>query len=292
MKLLFFGNCQSERAARALSFFNEDHEFLYAGSSKRVGRFDPSRTERLMDEADHVVAQAILNERDPNSQTALIGRLGDKVTFTPYVFVDGLYSLGLSMNTEKLLGGVVGSDILREAFDAKSQEDVLKEFDEGTLDFRHAERLKASLQELERREAPCDIKVSPMIREMCLKKRIMITHNHPHPSVISLMCHQIAQRLSLKWDRIDRTDPLKFALITLPEHVQVLSPYTVADLGAEFPYDLQWRENGIELIKTAHAAWVDERRSRHKSRSKSKTNGSWSQVARNKLSSLFTPNRA
>jgi hypothetical protein len=61
MKLLHYGNCQTEVVMRALAIHNPEVQFQYAGNSVKVAQFDPERTERLFDWCDHVVTQPVMN---------------------------------------------------------------------------------------------------------------------------------------------------------------------------------------------------------------------------------------
>ena len=49
MKILFYGNCQTQVVMQAVANSNPDVETDYAGNSRRVAKFDPDRTERLFD---------------------------------------------------------------------------------------------------------------------------------------------------------------------------------------------------------------------------------------------------
>lgn len=255
MKLLFFGNCQAETVATALRFWNSDDEITYAGNSNRVADFDPDRTHKLMEASDIVIAQAIQNKNNPDHFEKLRDRLGDKVLFMPYIFIDGLYSMSESRNEKTFLGGVVGDAALRDIFEKLPYHEVIEKFERGEIDFKHAERFNSSLDRLDRTETHCDFKVGALLRENCLTKRTMLTHNHPYPSVICDLSRQIAKQLTLKWQNIARRDPLKLSQITLPVAGRVLSPYTIQDLGASYAYDMHWRHQGVGLIKKAYFAW-------------------------------------
>ncbi|MEM7508900.1 MAG: WcbI family polysaccharide biosynthesis putative acetyltransferase [Pseudomonadota bacterium] len=249
MKLLLYGNCQAEAVAKALQFSNPDHQIDYAGSSNRVARFDPKRSQRLMTECDHLVAQPIMNPENPDSTEQMRERFGDRVSFMPYIFVDGLFSLVQSGNTTKYLTGIIGEKyILRELETYKAAE-VVERFQQGEIDFEHKTRFAQNLVEMRRREAHCSYKVANKIADTALERPLFISHNHPRPELINHLARQIASRLSLKFTPVTREEPLKLAAITLPNAQRVISPYTTRDLDASFAYDLHWLTEGLKMIR-------------------------------------------
>ncbi len=250
MKILFYGNCQTQVAMSAVALSNPTVQVDYAGNSRRVAKFDPERTERLFDWCDHIVTQPVMNTDNPDDHEVLRGRFGDKVIFMPYVWVDGLFSLVAAPGGKERRGdsGFLGDVHVTEHLRRTDLAQTIQDYQDGRLDFQHAERFEASMTELARREAFTDVKVAPFIRDHYRDRTMMLTHNHPHPEVINEIARQIAARLGLSYQPVTMADPLPYEMITLPEFGKILSPYGVRDLGLRYGYDLQWLRVGRDMI--------------------------------------------
>lgn len=237
----------------ALAARNPDAETEYAGNSRRVVKYDPDRTEKLMDWCDHIITQPVMNLENADHHEVLRSRFAGKITFMPYIWVDGLYSLCAAPGTRAKVAmngkaGIVGEDIIASHLRAHGFASTWADFRSGNIDFDHKGRLERSLDELARREEFADVQVSPMIRDLYRDMPVMLTHNHPHPMIVNEIAAKLAARLELKWSPITRDDPLRFAAITLPEAGKVLSPYGASELGLKYDYDLQWMKAGRDLI--------------------------------------------
>ena len=226
---------------------NPDHEFFYAGNSNRVANFDRAKSDKLMQDADFVVSQTVLNKKNPDYHEAIRERLGPKVSLMPYIFVDGLYSASATRN-QKLLGGVLGDSYIAAELEEREVPEVLARFKDGALDFNHKDRLEKSLKELRRREGVCDYKLYDRVSAECLEERIMITHNHPMPGMLNGLATQIADAHGLKFEPVDASHPERYKAMMLPRGAQILSPFTIADIGAAYPADDDWYEQGTELV--------------------------------------------
>lgn len=90
-KVLFYGNCQSNATATALSIMNPDIDVRYAGNSQRVVEYDPERSERLMDWCDIIVSQPIMNVGNADHYELLAEKFGDRLIFMPYVYFDAFF---------------------------------------------------------------------------------------------------------------------------------------------------------------------------------------------------------
>lgn len=248
MKLLFYGNCQAEAVATSLGFSNPQHQIDYAGNSNRVDKFDPARSKRLMAECDHLVCQPIMNPNNPEGAKQLRERFGDRVSFMPYIFVDGLFSLVQSGNIKRFITGIIGESYIIEELKNRRPAEVMERFKNGEIDFEHKARFTENIAEMRRREAHCAYKVADRIEALALNRPLFISHNHPKPELINHVAKQVAARLSLDFTPVTRDDPLKLAAITLPNTQRVISPYTISDLGASHAYDLHWLAEGRKMI--------------------------------------------
>jgi hypothetical protein len=199
---------------------------------------------------DHIVTQPIMNEENADFQVHLRERFSGKITFMPYIWVDGLYSL-CSKGPERNegLAAIIGEEIVRESIQSQGLGRTMKNFETGALGMKHRHRFERCLAELERREAFCDVTVSGFLREHYRDQPLMITHNHPHPVLVNEIARQISERLGLAHKDIGPGAPRPYAAITLPEFGKVLSPYGVEELGLKYPYDIQWLRSGKNLIR-------------------------------------------
>ncbi|MES2665303.1 MAG: WcbI family polysaccharide biosynthesis putative acetyltransferase [Pseudomonadota bacterium] len=256
MKILFYGNCQTEAAMNALAARNPKIKCEYAGNSRRVIKYNPERTTELMEWCDHIVTQPVMNLENPDHHDVLRARFAGRITFMPYLWLDGLYSLCGAPGARVLKGtsgakghsGVIGEEIVIAHIKSNGLAQTVADFRSGALDFGHRKRFDDSLAELERREESADIKVAAQIRNGYRDRVVMLTHNHPHPLIVNDIAQQIADRLNLSFKPILPDEYLRYSTITLPEFGKVLSPYTISDLGLKIPYDLQWLKIGRGFI--------------------------------------------
>ena len=225
-----------------LAHSNPETAFDYAGNSKRVAKYDPDRTLRLIDWCDHIVTQPVMNPANSDHHEFLRARYAGKITFMPYIWIDGLFSLCRLPETRFRApeeAGFVGEAHVTEHLQRVGFAQTFVDFQSGAIDFQHAERFESSITELARRESFADVAVSPFVRDHYRDQVVMLTHNHPHPMLVNEIARQIAARLGLIHRPITPDDPTAYAEITLPEFGKVLSPYVVRDLGLRMPFDLQ-----------------------------------------------------
>lgn len=90
-KVLFYGNCQAQVTARAISIMDPEITVKYAGNSERVAEFNQERALRLMDWCDVMVSQPIMNRNNPDYHELLSNRLGDRLIFMPYIYCDDFF---------------------------------------------------------------------------------------------------------------------------------------------------------------------------------------------------------
>ncbi|MEL6476578.1 MAG: WcbI family polysaccharide biosynthesis putative acetyltransferase [Pseudomonadota bacterium] len=241
MSFLFFGNCQLEMIARALSARNPSAEIIYRGNSSRARNHDPAGADQAMAAADRIVSQPILNANHPEHHTTLRARLGARLLFLPYLWLDGLFSLVEARQPPDRR--IIGAQVIRKALAAQSRDDILARFAAGEIAFDHASRLRRSLAELTRRESFCDIGATDILRAGLRERPLMVTHNHPAAEVTLQLARRLAPKLGLLPPDPDQSDGLH-----LPVATRVLSPQTTRDLGLTFPPDPDWLAQGTALI--------------------------------------------
>ncbi len=253
MNLLFYGNCQVEAASYALQARNPSLNCEYAGNSNRVPKFDPERSEQLMQEADLIVTQPITNmERDDNHE-ALRARFGDRVIFMPYIFVAGLHSLSLAGPTHRKLAlkNLIGGEIILKTLRAQGLQRTVATYKTGRIDFAHSQRFEETLGEMRRREtvSKCEIRISNEIEERYRDSRVMLTHNHPNPDILNIIAGKISAYLDLPYDPLTPEEVQDYSRIILPVFETIVTPWCKEELGLRYPYDLQWFFRGRDLIR-------------------------------------------
>lgn len=260
--LLFYGNCQVEAASQALQARNPDLRCNYAGNSNRVAKFDPPRSEKLMAEADLIIAQPIMNmERDDN-HLAMRERFGDRVIFMPYIFIEGLHSLSLAGSTQRKLVPkyIIGGEIVLKSLRKHGVRRTISDYKTGRLDFDHVSRFAKTLAEMRRREeeASCEVRIADEIEAMHHAERVMLTHNHPNPNLINIIAGKISEHLGRAYDPLRPNEVQFYLQITLPVFETIVTPWCQRDLGLDYPYDLQWFRSGRDLIrKLADVTQID-----------------------------------
>ena len=259
MKIVFYGNCQAQAASFAIQARNKSLTVEYAGNSHRVDLFDPERSWRLLDEADAIVTQSIMNMDNEDNHEALRARFGDRAIFMPYVFVDGLHSFSLTtpvhhkLVVDHLLGGTFLLDHLRRHGVRKT----IWDYRVGKIDFHHRDRFNRTMAEMRRREAAsgCEIRIADDIERMYRTSQKMLTHNHPSPDLMNIISGKIADRLGLSFSDITPEEMHAYARIILPVSVTIATPWCKSELGLTYPYDLQWFFQGRDMIQRLARAY-------------------------------------
>ncbi|MEM0945172.1 MAG: WcbI family polysaccharide biosynthesis putative acetyltransferase, partial [Pseudomonadota bacterium] len=223
-------------------------------NSNRVRKFDTERSKQLLEEAEHIVTQPVMNKDNDDYYENLQEKYGDKLTFMPYIWLDGLTSMvrspGASVKGREVM---LGQEYIVKQLDQYGLWDTLRRFRQNNIEFEHVKRFERSLGELKRREQSCHVTVSDFIEAHYRDRPVMLTHNHPHPDAICHIAGQIADRLNLKWAYIGRDNPRRLAAITLAEFDKVFSPYCAEEHGMTYDWDIQWWEKGNRLISELDA---------------------------------------
>jgi hypothetical protein len=251
LKILFYGNCQTQVVMKALRLFNPDVEMEYAGNSHRVTKFNPERSRRLMEESDFIVSQPVMNKDNPDYVEILKEKLGEKVAFMPYIFLDGMFSISHAPNTP-VLNDVVNGEVCKSEIENFGLQKALERFRRGETDFKHQERYQRNIALMRQRENFCQFKVVEKI--VSYPGRAMLTHNHPVPEILIHVASQVAEALNLPFRPAACLRPALHAHLTLSMFLTVLSPYTIEDVGLKCDPDLGWFENGTTLYRKVNAA--------------------------------------
>ena len=107
-----------------------------------------------------------------------------KVAF-PYIYDDGTFPVH---------HGTGGFKVIDELIE--KNEDVLKLYDEGKINFKLNERKKRSLEILKEKEKICEIKISDYL-EYNQKRPLFFSHNHPTMFVITELVSRILEHLNM-----------------------------------------------------------------------------------------------
>lgn len=250
MKYLFYGNCQAQVTMRALRLCNEGLEAEYTPNTDRLANYDPECTKRLFEWADIIVSQPVMNIESADHHSRLRTRLGGRLVFMPYLFFPAFFDLS-SVNHDFLPGRsrVIEETIVLQHLQTQGLDATIAAFVSGRMALRKAEQLEANLQELERREELCQIRIASYFRAHLRDRPLMITHNHPTPEVVNELARRAARHFGLAFSPITPKTPLLFQKMILPaDGKRVLSPYTAADIGLRYDHDLHWLAQGRDLI--------------------------------------------
>jgi hypothetical protein len=257
MKVMFYGNCQLQVVLHALRASNEGFTAEYAGITERLDFYDKDRSEELFAWADLVFSQPIMNKANEDYHENLVARFGDRILFMPYIYFPGLFDftkiVAKFMPTRT---GILEEAVLLQHLRARGLRQTLGDYSTGRLALGKAEQFAANLQELARREQLCTIRIAPYYRAQFRERPLMLTHNHPTPEVINEISRMTAAHLGLSYSAIGPDTPATYRSITLPAaNSTVLTPFTAADLGLKYPYDLHWFPKGHALIKEVAEAY-------------------------------------
>ena len=109
----------------------------------------------------------------PNDDIIKKFKSGCKIVSFPEVYDDGTFSVHNGPD-----GFAVVDKLLEQG------KDVLKMFDEGTIDFDLDNRRKMSIEILKRKEEKCTIKISDYIEKM---RHVPLFFNHSHPTMFLIL---------------------------------------------------------------------------------------------------------
>lgn len=206
MRIAVVGNCQARPLGTALTEARPDVEIastLIVHLAK-----DDERDEALeaLDKADLILAQRV----QPDYPTefvrtqALRDTFGDRVIVWPNMYYRGYNPelLYLRDAARRPMQGPLGDYHLQAVRDAwlagGTVEDALHQLTSVEANrSTFAEVPESSLDELQSREAECDVAISDWIRERRWHERTFFTFNHPTAAVLRELTRRIAQACGL-----------------------------------------------------------------------------------------------
>jgi len=106
----------------------------------------------------------------------------------PYIYDDGTFSIHMGT------GGFTPIDkLVKKNY---TLDEILKMYDDGTIDFELESRREKSIQILKEKEKVCTIQISDFI-ELNRIKPIFFTHNHPTMILLIELCNRICIYLNI-----------------------------------------------------------------------------------------------
>lgn len=206
MKILVIGNCQ----ARPLSQLLCDGNLNTALKPIIVHLAKPDdvlRDRALMSEADIIVAQNTAKSFEPEHlrSNKVKEEYNDKTIIWPNVFYIGQTPY-LRYVTHKTAGRLIGP--LEAYHDLRFLSNWYSErlgisYPEIEIDVDEVSA--KSLDELQRREAQCDIEISDIIENYGTLKRIFFTFNHPSRLILEALAKRIAEKAGIKRQEVSKT---------------------------------------------------------------------------------------
>lgn len=252
MSLYFLGNCQTN----ALKAITKDVTSVPASGASITeywGTYTPDESEAAMDQADAIIAMAVMNPEHRFAAHRLKARWGEKVIFHPYFYLDGLCSL--ERISSKGVGVVRGSAEIQAAQAWPHKVKLTDDFAHGRIDMRQQARLDYSLARMHEPEKAFDaLPLTPYIRDTYREAPILYAINHPVQRVLFHLFDALAERLGLQVDSAARHHPLVWAKRALPLAQQSLTPQDVAVHGLKYDAGTHWWPQASRLIHSLTVA--------------------------------------
>lgn len=246
LNLLVYANCQGSMVEKfvvpeiskhvvvsAVHIVNYEAIKLGYGS---VGAADlPEHYSRIISDADIIVYQ---NLSENHGVLSTSGRIANsfmtkakkdslKISF-PYLNNNAIWPTYIEERT-KGMSFKTDPHIVEMARSARSEDDLIKKYMNGDMYFNFSGRFTDFVNELEKIEQECDVKISNFIKDNIAKKRLFLTHNHPTSAVMSEMARQIIHTISSNIGfEFDQEEFLR---------TQSFSPENICKLPGYYPID-------------------------------------------------------
>ena len=181
----------------------------------------PEHYKQIIRDADVIVYQPLSEDhgvlstsgRIENSFITQAKSKALKISF-PYVSNSAIWPTYIE---EKRNGISFKTDphVVEIARSAHSEEDLIKKYMNGEMNFNFSDRFDVSIKGTLEREKETDVKISDFIRENISKKRLFLTHNHPATAIMSEMARQIidliASNIGFEFDQSEYMRNQSFA---------------------------------------------------------------------------------
>lgn len=250
-QILFLGNCQTNQMRRLTrDMFPNMASITFHTITPYWGDFDEVATRAAIDAAEIVVAQAVENPDAAFNADSLAGLAPGRLVRLPYVYIDGIASLeGLSSQGRPV---VRGADQLLRGQEGVKPMQVFNAYCEGRIDMEGPERVEASFQRLEAKEARCcDITITDFLRDVWQAQPIVYGVNHPTQIVMFEVYRRLCDHLGWAFDRSILDDPVLYGRCALPLGQRSLTPFDADRLGLSYGHDSHWYGQAHRLVTKA-----------------------------------------
>jgi len=252
-KLYFWGNCQFGHLWYLLSnlLSKNEYETLYFSNNARTGNLKETvLIINSIKEADILIYQPLGPQHGELSQVNIKNTLKRSCICIAmeYVFNSGVYSLcHAPLYKVRDYGKIFGEECIIELVGNKSQKDIIKDYKDGTIDFKLQARFSNCISQMEEREARSrtEIKLVDFIKSRYRYEKLFYTHNHPTNVLFREIIRQLILLISLPVN-MHRLNDIK--LKELNSISSPVSPYDVAMHGYHFKPSSDWLKKGGKLI--------------------------------------------
>ena len=254
INIIVFGNCQAGAIAEILKAGLPDsgyHVEALSNNARTGGMKSADEIISVIEKCDILIFQPLgenhgrLSEQNIRCKAANL----DLLISYPYMFNSGMYSLSHAAKArDHDYGLIYGEEIIFDLLEKQDLSSILKNYEQGRIDFRLEKRFQHCINGLRGRESSTDIKLSDFIFDKYKSEKLFLSHNHPATQLLQEVCRQIKEisglPLSLDWIDVKNEN-----IGRLPETNTPISPYDVEVHGYAFDFHENWFEKGKQLIE-------------------------------------------
>lgn len=253
-KIVNFGNCQTFQLQRILAQVLGKADYSITKFSNNLRTGDKLPDELILtaiSDCDILLYQPLSRHHGALSDDNVRKTIKpDCLRISlPYIFNSGIYAIcqAPAMRSPHSYGVIFGEEAIIERVKAgQGKAEILEAYRKGAIDFKLVERFQASFDEMRRREANIDIKLTDFIAQHYRDIKLFTSHNHPSNALFFEMVRQIAELAGLP------IDPADFERVTVPDLPETncpISPYDIATHGYKFAHHEDWYAKGSALIE-------------------------------------------
>ena len=254
INIIVFGNCQAGAIAEILKAGLPDagyHVEALSNNARTGGMKSADEIISVIEKCDILIFQPLgenhgrLSEQNIRCKAANL----DLLISYPYMFNSGMYALSHAAKApDHDYGLIYGEEIIFDLLKEQDIKSIIKDFQEGKIDFNLEKRFQHCIRGLRGRESLTDIKLSNFILNKYKSEKLFLSHNHPATQLLQEVCRQIKEisglPLSLDWIDVKNEN-----IGRLPETNTPISPYDVEVHGYAFGFHENWFEKGKQLIE-------------------------------------------
>ncbi|MBN2714698.1 MAG: hypothetical protein JXX14_02515 [Deltaproteobacteria bacterium] len=242
-RIAIVGNCQAQRIGQYISEMNDDCLCEFMSATPLVAPV-PSEAEaaKILQSSDLLVLQPLGIKHAYLSEQALRAQFDpSKIISFAYFFNSGYAEMILVPSKGLVFGEEYVVNLLKSG---ESPEQIRDKYREGEIDFGLIERFEHCMQEMEKKEDSCNIRMVDYIRSAYQHERLFLTQNHPTIPVFVEYLRQIEALGHIRWKKsYDMMSDTGMSQSTSP-----ISPMCKKILGYRFDVDARWYELGIKLL--------------------------------------------